>query len=36
VLILPFAVLVKKERVPLGGYVGALVAIVGVALLMTR
>jgi drug/metabolite transporter (DMT)-like permease len=36
VLILPFAVLVKKERVPLGGYFGALVAIVGVALLMTR
>jgi len=36
VLLLPFAVLVKKERVPLGGYFGALVAIVGVALLMTR
>ena len=36
VLILPVAVLVQKERVPPGGYLGALVAIAGVSLLMTR
>jgi drug/metabolite transporter (DMT)-like permease len=36
VLILPFAVFVKRESVPLGGYLGAVVALVGVALLLMR
>ncbi|MCB9600254.1 MAG: DMT family transporter [Sandaracinus sp.] len=36
VLILPFAVFVKRESVPLGGYLGAVIAIAGVALLMAR
>ena len=34
VLIIPFAVLARKEEVPLGGVLGALLAVAGVVILM--